>query len=52
MTKQQKLHRRAIKHLAEIEGIIDQLKTEGPCRLDGDNAIMNIRERLGGLERR
>jgi len=52
MTKQQKLHRQAIKHLAALEEIIDELKSAGPCDLDGSNAILNVRERLLGLSQR
>ena len=52
MTKQQKLHQRAGKHLAELESILDQLKAAGPCPLDDDNALLNIRERLASLARR
>jgi hypothetical protein len=52
MSKQQTLHRQASKHLATLEGIIDQLKDLGPCPLDGDNARQNIAERLAALARR
>ena len=52
MSKQQRLHQKAIKHLAEVEAIIDDLKAAGPCPLDGDNALANVRQRLADLSRR
>ena len=52
LSQQQKLHHKAKGHLAALEEIIDQLKSAGPCPLDGENAIMNIKERLAALSRR
>lgn len=49
MTKQRKLHGRALKHFQDLEVIIDELKAAGPDNLDGDNAILNVRERLNQL---
>lgn len=42
MRTQQKLHAEALKHLRDLEAIIDRLKGTGPCDLDGDNAILNV----------
>ena len=52
LSQQQKLHHKAKGHLAALEEIIDQLKSAGPCPLHGENAIMNIKERLAALSRR
>jgi hypothetical protein len=52
LSQQQKLHHKAKGYLAALEEIIDQLKSAGPCPLDGENAIMNIKERLAALSRR
>jgi hypothetical protein len=49
MSKQQALHSKAIKHLVAIEAVIDDLKTAGPCRDDGWNALLNTKQRLRGL---
>jgi hypothetical protein len=35
-----------------LKDIIDQLKNLGPHELDGDNALLNVRERLASLSRR
>jgi hypothetical protein len=52
LSQQQKLHHKAKGHLAALEEIIDQLKSAGPCPLDGENVIMNINERLAALSHR
>jgi hypothetical protein len=52
LSQQQRLHQKAKTHLSALEEIIDQLKAAGPCPLDDDNAILNIRERLADLSRR
>lgn len=52
MSQQQRRHHEAKDHLSALKEIIDQLKNDGPCPLDGDNAILNIREQLEGLSRR
>jgi hypothetical protein len=49
---QRTLHFKAIKCFGELKGIIDQLKNLGPHELDGDNALLNIREWLEALSRR
>ena len=49
MSKQQDLHARALKRLADLERIIDQLKAAGPCRLNRWNALLNTREWLVAL---
>jgi hypothetical protein len=46
MRTQQKLHAEALKHLRDLEAIIDALKAAGPCDLDGDNAILNVQDWL------
>lgn len=52
MTKQQKLHQKALTHLEALEQIIDALKEAGPCPLDRSNAALNIRDRLASLAQR
>ena len=52
LSQQQKLHHKAKGHRAALEEVIDQLKSAGPCPLDVENAIMNIKERLAALSRR
>jgi hypothetical protein len=49
MSEQQKIHRRAIEALNRIEAAIDEIKRLGPDPRDGNNALMNINERLLGL---
>jgi hypothetical protein len=49
MTKQQKLHAKARNHFRDLESIIDELKAAGPCKLDGNNALLNVREWLSQL---
>jgi len=49
MTTQQKLHAKALKQFRDLEGIIDDLKAAGPCKLDGNNAILNVRDWLNQL---
>ena len=51
-TQQQALHRKAINAFAELQEIVDELKTLGDCALDGDNALLNIRERAEAIARR
>jgi hypothetical protein len=46
------LHTKAIKYLGGLQDIIDQLKMLGDHPLDGDNTLLNIRERLEFLSRR
>ena len=43
---------KAIKYLGGLQDIIDQLKMLGDHPLDGDNTLLNIRERLEFLSRR
>jgi hypothetical protein len=52
MTKQQRLHAKALKHFRELEKIIDDLKAAGPCKLDGNNALLNTRDWLRQLSGR
>ena len=52
MTTQQRLHSKAVKHLRSLSEIIDDLKDAGRCELDGDNAILNVKEQLVGLAQR
>jgi hypothetical protein len=52
MPTQQSLHTKAIKHLAALESIIDQLKAAGPDEHDGWNALLNTKQRLGQLQQR
>ena len=52
MSKQQKLHDKGTELVLKLEGIIDQLKELGPCPLDGSNALLNLRERIRGLDGR
>ena len=49
---QRTLHAKAIRCFGELQDIIDQLKNLGPHELDGDNALLNVRERLESLSRR
>lgn len=49
MSTQRDLHGKAIKHLNELEAIIDRMKRAGPCDLDGWNALLNTKQRLIGL---
>ncbi len=49
---QRTLHAKALKCFGELKDIIDQLKNLGPHELDGDNALLNILERLEALSRR
>ncbi len=46
------LHTQAGKYWLKFEIIIDELKELGPHSLDGDNAILNIREHLHQLSNR
>lgn len=46
------LHRSANSIFPQLEEIIDELKTLGRHSLDGDNALMNIREHLRQLSSR
>ena len=48
----QKLDDEARNMWPKIEKIIDELKGLGPHSLDGDNALMNVREWLQQLSRR
>ncbi|MEH2480183.1 uncharacterized protein YukE [Nitrobacteraceae bacterium AZCC 2146] len=52
MTKQQKLHSKAARYLRDLETIIDNLKHAGSCKLDGDNAILNVKDQLRHLAQR
>jgi hypothetical protein len=49
---QRTLHAKALKCFGELKEIIDQLKNLGPHELDGDNALLNVREWLESLSRR
>ena len=49
MTRQQKLHAKARKHFRDLEAIIDGFKAAGPCRLDGNNALLNTQHWLRQL---
>ena len=49
MSKQRDLHNEAIDHLNAVKAIVDQLKNLGPCPMDLDNALLNIRERAVAL---
>ena len=49
---QRTLHSKAIRRFGELKDIIDQLKNLGPHELDGDNALLNVREWLESLSRR
>lgn len=49
MTKQQKLHAKALKRFRDLENIIDDLKAAGPCEQDGNNALLNTRDWLRQL---
>ena len=46
------LHQEAGKHWPMIEAIIDELKSLGPHSLDGDNALLNVRDWLYQLSKR
>ncbi len=48
-TKQQRLHREALRAIAKLETLIDELKSAGPCPLDGRNALLNTHEQIKGL---
>lgn len=52
MTTQRALHSNARRHLSELEQLIDKLKAIGPCQLDGDNALLNVKELLLSLVHR
>jgi hypothetical protein len=49
---QRTLHSKALRCFGELKDIIDQLKNLGPHELDGDNALLNVREWLESLSRR
>ena len=49
MTQQQKLHAKASDAIRALETAIDNLKSAGPCPLDGNNALRNIEERLRAI---
>lgn len=49
MTKQQRLHTKALKKFRELEAIIDGLKAAGPCKHDGNNAMLNTQHWLRQL---
>ena len=46
------LHRSALEHFSNIEKIIDELKALGNHSLNGNNALMNVREHLSQLSER
>ncbi|AWJ83358.1 hypothetical protein TSH58p_07340 [Azospirillum sp. TSH58] len=48
-TKQQRLHREALRAIARLETLIDELKSAGPCPLDRRNALLNTHEQIKGL---
>ncbi|WP_316232947.1 hypothetical protein [Bradyrhizobium sp. SZCCHNPS2010] len=52
MTTQKRLHSKAVRHIRELDEIIDKLKDAGPCQLDGDNAMLNVKDRLVYLAQR
>jgi hypothetical protein len=45
-------HQQASVLWLKIEATIDDLKALGPHSLDGDNALMNVQERLNQLSKR
>lgn len=45
----QELHAKAKSHWPELEKIIDELKRCGPHSLDGNNALLNVRQWLRDL---
>lgn len=49
MSKQQNLHRTGLAAVAYLERIIDDLKAAGPCPMDGQNALLNLRQQIEGL---
>jgi hypothetical protein len=56
MTKPKERHRRrhlmVVKHIGEIEKLVEQLKASGPHSLDGFAALADIRLRLSSLAQR
>jgi hypothetical protein len=51
MGKQRDLHTKANTLISKLEEIVDQLKALGPDELDGNNALMNISEKLDSIVR-
>lgn len=49
MSKQTDLHSAGIDHTNAIKTIIDDLKSLGPCPMDGWNALRNLEERVRSL---
>ena len=49
MTRQQKLHQQALRKIEELKWIVGDLKDAGDCKIDGDNALLNVRFHLKNL---
>ncbi len=49
MSRQRDLQYKFLRRVAEMEPVIDDLKSAGPCPFDRCNALKNVEERLTAL---